>query len=169
VIDAGLLIALLMAITHTGAGQAFPHRSLVIFLAYAAVLVTLVAPGVTLGPMVRRLGLQQGAVRRRRLAEAQATILHAALEEIEALAAGDRISEDGAERLRGPYQARLDRLDARRDRDGDGDPGRLAGARRAILDGQRRRLAELRRRHAYPADLLREIEHDLDLDEARLG
>jgi NhaP-type Na+/H+ or K+/H+ antiporter len=169
VIDAGLLIALLMAITHTGAGQAFPHRSLVIFLAYAAVLVTLVAPGVTLGPMVRRLGLQQGAVRRRRLAEAQATILHAALEEIEALAAGDLISEDGAQRLRGPYQARLDRLGARRDRDGGGDPGRLAGARRAILDGQRRRLAELRRRHAYPADLLREIEHDLDLDEARLG
>jgi hypothetical protein len=38
-----------------------------------------------------------------------------------------------------------------------------------ILDGQRRRLAELRRRHACPADLLREIEHDLDLDEARLG
>jgi hypothetical protein len=63
----------------------------------------------------------------------------------------------------------VDRLGARRDRDGGGDPGRLAGARRAILDGQRRRLAELRRRHAYPADLLREIEHDLDLDEARLG
>jgi hypothetical protein len=41
-------------------------------------------------------------------------------------------------------------------------------ARHAVIAAQRRRLSELRREHHYPADMLRQLEHDLDLDEARL-
>jgi len=37
-----------------------------------------------------------------------------------------------------------------------------------VIAAQRRRLSELRRDHRYPADTLREIERDLDLDEERL-
>jgi CPA1 family monovalent cation:H+ antiporter len=167
----GVTLALALAIPLQVDGHPFPERSLVIFLAYAAVLVTLVLPGLTLGPMVRGLGLQRGAERRRKLFEAQATVLHAALEGIEALASQDLISEDAVERLSGPYHARLDRLDARRDGDaGDrpDDPSGMASARRAVIAAQRRRLSELRREHRYPADMLRQIERDLDLDEARL-
>jgi len=131
-----------------------------------------VAPGMTLGPMVRRLGLEQGAKRRRQLAEAQAAVLHAALEEIEALASDDDISSDAADRLSGLYHARLDRLAARHGGGRDGDTAeelrQAAGARKSVIAAQRRRLSELRRDHRYPADTLREIERDLDLDEERL-
>jgi CPA1 family monovalent cation:H+ antiporter len=122
----GVTLALALAIPLQAAGHPFPHRSLVIFLAYAGVLVTLVAPGLTLGALVARLGLQEGAERQRQLAEAQATMLYAALEETEALASDDRISEDARERLSSPYQARLDRLDA-------------AGTAAAITSRSRRR------------------------------
>lgn len=166
----GVTLALALAIPLQAAGKPFPERSLVIFLAYAAVLVTLVAPGLTLGPMVSRLGLRQGAARRRRLAEAQAAVLHAALEEIEALASDDHISEDAAERLSGPYQARLARLDGLRGGEEERADGHVrSGVRRAVIAAQRRRLSELRSAHRYPADMLREIERDLDLDESRLG
>lgn len=98
--------------------------------------------------------------------------MHAALEEIEALASDDRISEGAAERISAPYRARLDRLVPRRDGDGDGDRApdsdQIDGARRAVIAAQRRRVSELRRDNRYPAEMLREIERDLDLDEARL-
>jgi len=168
----GVTLALALAIPLQSGGKPFPDRSLVIFLAYGAVLVTLVAPGVTLGPMVRRLGLEQGAKRRRQLAEAQAAVLHAALEEIEALASDDDISSDAADRLSGLYHARLDRLAARYGSGRDGDTAeelrQAAGARKSVIAAQRRRLSELRRDLCYPADTLREIERDLDLDEERL-
>jgi hypothetical protein len=48
---------------------------------------------------------------------------------------------------------------------GDGD---RVVPRRAVIAAQRRKLSELRREHRYPADMLRQIERDLDLDEARL-
>jgi CPA1 family monovalent cation:H+ antiporter len=163
-------LALALAVPLQVDGHPFPERSLVIFLAYGAVLATLVAPGLTLGPMIRRLGLQQGAARQRQLAEAQAAILHVALEEIETLASDDRISEDAAQRLGTAYQARLDRLDARRDGTGDraADADEIRRAQREVIAAQRRRLSKFRRENRYPAELLREIELDLDLDDARL-
>ncbi|HKO27852.1 MAG TPA: Na+/H+ antiporter [Solirubrobacteraceae bacterium] len=166
----GVTLALALAIPLQVEGRAFPHRSLVIFLAYGAVLITLVVPGLTLGPLIRRLGLQQGAARQRLLAQAQAAILHAALEEIEALASDDRISEGAAERISAPYHARLDRLVPRRDGEDDrsSESDQIDGARRAVIAAQRRRVSELRRDNHYPAEMLREIERDLDLDEARL-
>ena len=41
--------------------DAFPERDLVIFLAYGAVLITLVLPGLTLAPLIGALGLSQSA------------------------------------------------------------------------------------------------------------
>ena len=166
----GVTLALALAIPLQVDGHTFPHRSLVIFLAYTSVLITLAVPGLTLGPLIRRLGLQQGAARQRQLAEAQATILHAALEEIESLASDDRISEDATRRLGSAYQDRLERLDARRDASGDrtAAANELRAAQRTVIGAQRQRLSELRREHRYPAEMLRQLERDLDLEEARL-
>jgi CPA1 family monovalent cation:H+ antiporter len=166
----GVTLALALAIPLEIDGHTFPQRSLVIFLAYTAVLVTLVVPGLTLAPLIRRLGLQQSAAHQRQLAQAQAAIYHAALEEVDALASDDRISEQAAERISGPYQARLDRLAPRPGNGSDRAPDtdQMIRARHAVIAAQRRRLSELRREHRYPADMLRQLEHDLDLDEARL-
>ena len=77
----GVSLAAALAITTDG----FPKRDLVIFVAYAVIVLTLVVPGLTLAPLVRRLGLQETEEHRRRDAEARLRITQAALERLEEL------------------------------------------------------------------------------------
>ena len=153
-------------------GAHFPHRDLVVFLAYAVVLLTLVLPGLTLAPLVQRLGLGQDEARRRADAEARARLTHAALERLQELARDERPPDRVVERLRERYQARLDRLEARLDEDADGDRGRdqreAARLSKAMLEAERELLVDLQRDRAYPADLLQHIQREIDLDESRL-
>jgi monovalent cation/hydrogen antiporter len=163
-----LALALAIPLTVTGGGH-FPHRSTVVFLAYAVVLLTLVPAGLTLGPLIDRLGLQQGTERQRQLAEARARVMHAALEEIEALASEAQLAEADTERLRALYESRLNRLGPRPDNESTDSAGadELARARTRIIAAERRRLSGLAAEHAYPSAVLREIGHQLDLEEAR--
>lgn len=153
-------------------GRPFPDRGSLIFFAYLVVLITLVPPGFTLGPLIRLLGLQQHALQRRQLAEVQARLAHAAREEIEELVAGAEVSDSTADRLRGLYEARLARLTALVDNDGStdavGEVTHYLEVSMAAIDAQRRELLELRRARTYPAAVLGEAEHQIDLEEARL-
>jgi monovalent cation/hydrogen antiporter len=166
----GLSLALALALPLMAAGHAFPHRSTVVFLTYGVVLVTLVAPGLTLGPLVRRLGLERGRELQRQRTEARASVTHAALARIEQLAADDDVPEDAAERLRTVYETRLGRLTGALEDDPDerDDARRVRGLRRAAIEAQREALEQLRARHEFPEEVLRDIEHDLDVDEARI-
>ena len=60
----GVSLAAALAITHEG----FPDRDLVIFVAYAVIVLTLVVPGLTLAPLVQpaRAGGDRGSPARRR-------------------------------------------------------------------------------------------------------
>jgi CPA1 family monovalent cation:H+ antiporter len=167
----GVSLALALAIPLTVSGGApFPDRSLVVFFVYAGVLLTLVPPGFTLGPLIERLGLGQGELRSRRVAEARASVLHAALEQIESLAGDARIDDESAANLRSRYEDRLDRLTAWLDTDGGrGETAhRQTAARHEIIGAERRRLTELEREHAYPRDVLHELQRELDLEESRV-
>jgi CPA1 family monovalent cation:H+ antiporter len=64
----------------------FPDRSHVIFLAYGVVVLTLAIPGLTLAPLIERLGLGQSEERRRQEVEARLRLTHAALERLEQMA-----------------------------------------------------------------------------------
>ncbi|MFL5779806.1 MAG: Na+/H+ antiporter [Thermoleophilaceae bacterium] len=166
----GLSLALALALPLTVMGHGFQDRSTIVFLTYGVVLLTLVVPGVTLGPLVKRVGLERGRELRRHLAEARASLAHAALARIEELAARDEVDDDSADRLRTVYETRLSRLTgALHD-----DPGGHANAdlarklRHAVVAAQREELDDLRGRREFPAEVLLEVEHELDLDEARI-
>jgi CPA1 family monovalent cation:H+ antiporter len=152
-------------------GTRFPDRDLVVFLVYAVVLVTLVLPGLTLAPLIRALGLGQGEERRRAEAAARARVTHAALERLEEIARDEEPSERMVERLRDRYGSRLDRLERRlEDADGDrgGDQQEVARLLKAMLEAERVAVLELQRERAFPADLLRELQREIDLDESRV-
>jgi Na+/H+ antiporter len=167
-----LAAALAIPIT-VASGERFPHRDLVIVLAYGVVLLTLVIPGVTLGPLLRRLGLGQGEELRRADAEARARITNAALERLTEIAQQERLNDRAVERLRDRYQARLNRLESSLDHDRDGgdveaeqhDAARL---QRAMLDAEREALDEMARERAHPAEVLERLQGEVDLDESRL-
>jgi CPA1 family monovalent cation:H+ antiporter len=165
----GVSLAAALAIP---AAASFHDRELVIFLAYAVVLATLVLPGLTLAPLIRWLGLGQGQERRRADAEARARVTHAALERLQEIARDEEPSERVVDRLRDRYQSRLDRLESRlQEVEDDGrSEDQLEAARilRAMLAAEREALVELQRDRAYPADLLRTLQREIDLDESRI-
>jgi monovalent cation/hydrogen antiporter len=158
---------------HSGAD--FAARDLIIFLTVVVILVTLVVQGLTLPTLIRRLGV--GKQRHfspdeaiARLASAQAALDR--IDEIEQSA--EVVPEAAIDRLRELYQARFARCVA--DLQGDvtdgiaiEDPltgyGRL---RRDLIVHERATLLRMRNEGRVKLDVLRQIERDLDLDEARL-
>jgi NhaP-type Na+/H+ or K+/H+ antiporter len=162
----GVSLAAALAISDKG----FPHRDLVVFVAYAVILLTLVVPGLTLAPLVRRVGLEESEAHRRRDADVRLQLTRAALERLEegAEEAPDHI----VERLRDRYGSRVERLEARlegdHDEDGQSDVAIAGKLMAEMIDAERDVLRAMRREGEVPADVLREIERELDLDESRL-
>jgi len=147
-----------------------PDRELAIVLAYGVVVVTLVLPGLTLAPLVARLGLSQSEERQKQEVEARMRLTHAALERFDELGEHGDLPRDDLERLRDRYQARLDRLRERLEQ-AEGHPDHRTEAAEAqieALEAERDLLDEMRRERAFPADLLRELEAEIDVDEARV-
>jgi Na+/H+ antiporter len=146
------------------------ERELVILIAYGVVLVTLVVPGLTLAPLIRALGLGQSEKRRRQEVEARMRLTHAALERFDELGEHGDVPPEDLERLRDRYEARLERLRERLEAAGGHPDHRTeaAEAQIAALEAERELLAEMRRDRAFPAELLRELEAEIDVDEARV-
>jgi CPA1 family monovalent cation:H+ antiporter len=161
----GVSLAAALAITT----DAFPQRDLVVFIAYAVIVLTLVLPGLTLASLVRKVGLQQTGEHRRRDAEVRLTLTQAALERLDEI---DDIPEHIAQRLRDRYGSRLERLEARiegdEDEHGNSDVAVAGRALAEMIEAERDVLRDMRRERAYPAEVLQEVERELDLDESRL-
>jgi Na+/H+ antiporter len=170
----GVSLAAALALPLTAAGHAFPDRSDVVFIAYIAIAASLVIPGLTLSPLVRRLGLGQEEALAREEARAQVALAHAALQHIEHLASREELPESVVDPLRLTYEQRIHRLEP--EADGDRSAGdeaevarRIRVLRRELIAVERTRLTELRRRGEISAESLRRIEHELDLEASRLS
>jgi len=167
-IAAALLIPL-----NTDAGTPLPGRDLIIFFAFAVVLVTLVGQGLSLPAVIRVLRLEAddgGAEAEEALARVRAA--EAALERLDELSAEQWVRDDSVERLRGLYRFRIDRFSARIDPDGDGriekQSVKYQRLRRELLEAERHAVVELRNTGEISDDVMRRIGRDLDLEVSRL-
>ena len=170
----GVSLAAALALPLTAAGHAFPDRSDIILIAYIAIAASLVIPGLTLSPLVRRLGLSVEEALAREEARARVALAHAALSHIDDVASREELSESVVDPLRVTYAQRIHRLEP--EADGDSTPGdeaatarRVRALRRELIVVERTRLSELRRRGEISADSRRRIEHELDLEASRLS
>ena len=155
-------------------GAPFPGRDLIIFLAYAVIVFTIVVQGLTLPPLIRVLGLEgtdAGSEREEELL-ARLAIGEAALGRLEELTGEDWTREDTMERVRGLYEYRLRRFAAQRDGDGTVEIEDRALAyqqlMRELLDAQRRALVQLRKEGTINDEIMRRVQRELDLEEQRL-
>lgn len=170
----GVSLAAALAVPLTADGHPFPDRSDVIVIAYIVIAATLVIPGLTLSPLIRRLGLAEGEVIAREEARARVALAHAALGHVEEMAEREELPEAIADAARLTYEQRIHRLEPEVDGDAaDGDEAamarRLRELRRELIAVERDRLADLRRRGEVSAESMRRIEHELDLEESRLS
>jgi monovalent cation/hydrogen antiporter len=158
----------------TGAGDPFPGRDLIIFLAYAVIVFTLVVQGLTLPALIRWVGLESDDSDEREEQLARLAAAEAALERLEDLAGEDWTRDDTLERVRGMYEYRRRRFVAQQD--GAGDDSQAIEERSVayqrllheIIAAQRRALVELRKQGAINDEVMRRVQRELDLEESRL-
>jgi len=154
------------------AGGAFPERDLIIFLAFAVILATLVGQGLTLGPLIQRLGVTDDGAEDREERVARRRLAEAGIERIEELGELDWISPESVGRARAQLDYRRRRWESLADSDGEGNYEERADAWRRLMydlyDAQREALLELRNRGEISDEVRRKIERDLDLEESRL-
>jgi monovalent cation/hydrogen antiporter len=165
------LAAALALPLETDAGAAFPARDLIILLAYVVILVTLVGQGLTLAPLIERLGVRDDGSEEREEMAARVRIAEAALARIEELADADWARPDTLDRVRGMYDYRRQRFAAREDGDTDHYEERTGAYQRVMLelfDAQREELIGMRNRGDISDEVRRRVERELDLEESRL-
>jgi monovalent cation/hydrogen antiporter len=156
--------------------EAFPSRDLIIFLTFCVILVTLVLQGLSLPFVVRLLGMDYDGVDEHEEIEARQQTTQAALEKIEELKGEEWVHKDIAERMRELYEHRRSRFSARypgwhENGEEDGYEEHSLSYqrfRREILGEERAALLRLRSEGRISDKVLRRIERDLDLEEARL-
>ena len=166
-----LAAALAVPLT-TDTGSAFPDRELIVFLAFAVVIATLVVQGLSLPIVIRLLGLEDDGLSEKEETKARIRAAEAALQRLEELAGEEWVNDDTAERLRGAYGFRRRRFAARFDGDDDGAVEQRSQSyqrlRAELLEAERQAVLELRRDGRISDEVMRRLERDLDLEVARL-
>jgi CPA1 family monovalent cation:H+ antiporter len=166
-------LAAALAIPQTiDGGGAFPQRDLIVFLAYAVILATLLLQGLTLPAVIRVLGVEDDGNLEQRESKARILAARAALDRIEELREQEWVRDDTADRMRGIYDFRIRRFSARFDEDDDGAIARQSEAyqrlRRKVLEAERAEIIRLRNVGKINDEIMRRIERDLDLEDTRL-
>src|SRR5438132_259784 len=166
-----LAAALAVPLT-TKAGTPFSQRDLIIFLTFCVILGTLVVQGLTLPALIRLLRLEDDGSAEREAAKGKIRAAEAALSRLEELVDEGGVREDTAERLRGLYGFRRDRFASRFDDGADGSVEERSQnyqrLRRELLEAERAAIVNLRREGIINDDVMRSLERDLDLEDARL-
>jgi monovalent cation/hydrogen antiporter len=156
----------------TDAGDAFPNRSLIIFLTFTVILGTLLIQGLSLPWLVHWLGIEDGDGAEKEEAKARLFAAEAALARLEELAEEDWVREDTLERLRGMFGFRRERFRSRFDPESDGQVEERSAAfqrlMHELLAAERDAVFELRRNRRIDDNVMRRVVRDLDLEEARL-
>jgi CPA1 family monovalent cation:H+ antiporter len=151
-------------------GQPFPGRDLILLLTFGVIFGTLILQGLTIKPLVGWLGIvdDHAIDKEERLARLRAN--EAALARIEDLGASGRSRPESIERLRSEYADRIRQLSKQSKEESvrhlySRDFEELA---REALQTERDTVIALRNEESINDEVLRRIQHDIDLAEARL-
>ena len=166
-------VAAVLSIPVAVNGEPFPDRGALLFVAFGAVVLTLVVPALGIGPLIRRLGLEAPDEPDREDVEARLKVLDAALRRADELADDGQVPADALQRAREEFEMRAAQLrDEVQTGDDDEPDAELHAAaisiRRELLGAERRALTELAEKREVTGDTFRDMERDLDLEQARL-
>ena len=168
-----LAAALALPITLSEGGPPFPHRDLIIFITFGVILATLVGQGLTLPLVIRALGLHGDDIDEKEEEVARLQLANAALSRLQVLAITNEDAQDLIDMVRQPYEQRLRFYGPRRrgivTPEGDEICRTTDEVTRIALQAEREMLVRLRDDDLIGDDVLRRIQNDLDLQEARLS
>ena len=167
-----ITLAAAFALPLTIHGHPLPRRDLLVFCAYAVVLVTLVGQGLTFGPLLGWLDLPTGAeAEQRARRQARLAAAQAGARRLEEVIATDDLPERVVERARRAAAGQVARgestLDELDDDGVDAAAGALARLRRVLFDAEREELLRWRDAGRLSDRGLRELDRELDVEEGR--
>ncbi|MDB5364650.1 MAG: Na+/H+ antiporter [Rhodospirillales bacterium] len=157
-----IVTALALPLT-TANGDPFPYRDLLLGLAFAAVFGTLVFQGLTLGPLIRLLGVSDGDSAEREFTLARSEAAKAAIAAIDQLAETPGLPHNALDQVRAEYVARLAAISEARE--GVTDDDLRAAIRLAAIAAERDAIIRLRKNGLIGDDAEIELTRDLDLIE----
>ena len=168
------LAALLAVPELTRAGEPLAGRDDIVYLGFAVIIVTLVGQGMTLPVLLRRLRLSEHPSVADAERQARLELTTAALDHLGEACETGELPQELTDGLRAQYLARLHHLETMTDEQGlEDEAAAVAQAnlalRRDLIAFQRHTLSDLRQQGRIGVTTLRAIEHDLDLEEARLS
>jgi CPA1 family monovalent cation:H+ antiporter len=163
-----LALALALPLTLPG-GEPFPQRGAVIVLSFAVILVTLLLQGLTLPAIIRALRLKDDGAD---LREEREALLHASEAAVKRLTEIDQtsiINPQLLERIRLPYERRLERLNEQTREDPEcrlteGESTAFRRLRGEALAAERKAVVELRNQGKISEEVLHKVQEALDLE-----
>jgi CPA1 family monovalent cation:H+ antiporter len=162
-----LATALALPLT-TDAGDPFPHRDLIIFLAFAVILATLVGQGLTLPWLIRRLDFPETGSSEVEMGIALRELTLASIQRIDELSVEEWTPKATLSSLRTALTQRLSTMsDDFEDVTQDDDPATQKRAIGDIFRAGRHAIRAMRDRGEISNETVRLIERDLDAMEAR--
>jgi monovalent cation/hydrogen antiporter len=166
------LAAALALPTMLATGGPLPSREALVIVTLTVIVLTLLGQGLTLPPLIRALGLGTDVGLRREEALARQRLVEAAmhrLDELDPVWPGHRPLLD---QLRETYRHRSEHVHRQRDATSPDDDDRELiehrEIRRTVIDAEREALLGLRAEGAVNAEVLRNLERELDLEERRM-
>jgi CPA1 family monovalent cation:H+ antiporter len=131
-----------------------------------------VGQGLTLPKLIHRLDLEEDGLEAKEDTKARIHAADAALLRLEELLDEDWVRPETADRMRGLYNFRRSRFQARFDGEDDGSIERQSTdfqrLRRELLEAERAAIVGLRREGRISDEVMRRVERDLDLEDSRL-
>jgi Na+/H+ antiporter len=164
-----LAAALSIPLTTAG-GALLPYRDLVLALAIAVIVITLVVQGFTLAPLVKRAGiaLDQRDVDQEHTS-ARARLAEAGLAHLDELAESEAAPEFAIDQLRHSWQARLDRILSAAADESATTSATYRELRHDLLAAEGTELARLYETGAITDATRRRIQRTLDLEHTHLN
>jgi len=157
----------------TASGEPFPFRSELVLITFAVVIATLLAQGLSLGPLVRALPLRADRLHDREELQARTHTTVMALRRLEELAGAPWAEAVCVESLRGEYQERLERVTSTTFRSPHAPPSEeeesLRRLRHEVLTAERLAAIQLRDQGVIDDEVLLHLEGELDLEAIRAG
>src|SRR5262249_23284666 len=153
-------------------GSAFPGRDLILFLTFVVILATLVVQGLSLSSLIRWLGVKDDGLMEKEEREARLKANQVALARLSEIAEQDLPKADALQRLRIEYEDHIRQVEGA-EPESAGTPLRLFSSEyerlsHEALKVERRTIIQLRNQDVINDEVLRRIQRDIDLAEARL-
>jgi CPA1 family monovalent cation:H+ antiporter len=155
-------------------GEGFPHRDMILFVAFGVIFITLVGLGSGLAVVVRWLGVTRDG-HKEHVAEHEAEIaarreaLDAALKSLDAITDDRELSDEVVKLLRARHEVRSNQLPDALDPDAHDVSAAGTALTRELIAAERKFIHVLLRDGKITDETRRRIERDLDLEEASLS